>query len=56
VVEEILESHLRCSKLEFLLKWEEYMNGNNSREPEDNCGNAHKAIAGFYCKYPHAPR
>ena len=37
VVEEILDSHLRCNKLEFLVKWEGYMNENNFWEPEDNC-------------------
>jgi len=29
VVEEILDSCLRCNKLEFLVKWEGYMNENN---------------------------
>jgi len=55
VVEEIIDSHLRCNNLEFLVKWEGYMNENNSWEPEDNCGNTHKAIAEFYHKYPQAP-
>ena len=32
------------------------MNENNLWEPEDNCGNMHKAIANFYHKYPQAPR
>jgi len=56
IVEEILDSHLRCNKLDFLVKWEGYTNENNSWEPEDNCKNAHNAIAAFYCKYPQAPR
>jgi len=56
VVEEILDSHLRCNKLEFLVKWEGYMNENNLWEPEDNCKNVHNAIAAFYHKYPQAPR
>jgi len=56
VVEEILDSHLRHNKLEFLVKWEEYMNENNLWEPKDNCRNMHNAIATFYHKYPQALR
>jgi len=56
VVEEILDSCLRHNKLEFLVKWEGYMNENNSWEPEDNCRNACNAIATFYHKYPQVPR
>jgi len=47
VVEEILDSCLRCNKLEFLVKWEGHTNENNSWEPEDNCKNACNAIAIF---------
>jgi len=54
VVEEILDSCLR--QLEFLVKWEGYMNENNLWEPEDSCKNACNAIAAFYCKYPQVPR
>jgi len=56
IVEEILDSCLRCNKLESLVKWEGYTNENNLWEPEDNCKNACNAIAAFYCKYPQAPR
>jgi len=56
VVEEILDSHLRHNKLEFLVKWEGYTGENNLWEPEDNCRNVHNAIATFYHKYPQAPR
>ena len=56
VVEEILDSCLRHNKLEFLVKWEGYMNENNLWEPEDSCKNACNAIAAFYCKYPQVPR
>jgi len=56
VVEEILDSCLRHNKLEFLVKWEGYMNESNLWEPEDNCRNACKAISAFYHKYPQAPR
>jgi len=56
IVEEILDSHLRCNKLEFLVKWEGYTNENNSWEPKDNCKNACNAIAAFYQKYPQVPR
>ena len=36
VVEEILDSHLRCNKLEVLVKWEGYMNqgGTSPRIPD----------------------
>jgi len=56
VMEEILDSHLRHNKLEFLVKWKGYTNENNLWEPEDNCRNVQKAIADFYHKYPQAPR
>jgi len=56
IVEEILDSHLRCNKLEFLVKWEGYTNENNSWEPEDHCKNVCNAIAAFYHKYPQVPR
>jgi len=56
VVKEILDSHLKCNKLEFLVKWEGYTNENNLWEPKDNYKNAHNAIAAFYHKYPQAPR
>ena len=56
VVEEILDSCLRHNKLEFLVKWEGYMNKKNLWESEDNCGKVCKAIADFYHKYFHAPR
>ena len=56
IVEEILDSCLRCNKLEFLVKWEGYTNENNLWEPEDNCKNACNTIATFYHKYPQVPR
>jgi len=56
IVEEILDSHLRCNKLEFLENWEGYMNEKNSWELEDNCKNVCNTIAAFYHKYPQAPR
>jgi len=52
VVEEILDSCLRHNKLEFLVKWEGYTNENNLWEPEDNCSNAHNAVA-CTLLYPH---
>ena len=54
IVEEILDSHLRRNKLEFLIKWEGYTDENNSWEPEDNCRNASRAIKNFYKQYPEA--
>jgi len=42
--------------LEFLVKWEGYINENNLWELEDNCKNVHNTIAAFYHKYPQAPR
>jgi len=56
VVEEILDLCLRCNKLEFLIKWEGYMNENNLWELENNCKNACNTIAAFHHKYPQAPR
>jgi len=53
VVEEILDSHLRCNKLEFLVEWEGYMNENNLWELEDNCRIACNAIAAFYYNISH---
>jgi len=55
-VEEILDSHLRHNKLEFLVKWEGYTNENNLWEPEDNCKNTCNTIAAFYQKCPQVPR
>jgi transposase InsO family protein len=55
-VEQILDSRLRRNKLQFLVKWKGYTNENNSWEPEENCSNAHNAIAKFYGEYPNAPR
>jgi len=55
-VEEILDSHLRHNKLEFLVKWEGYMSENNLWEPKDNCKNVCNTIAAFYQKYPQPPR
>ena len=56
IVGEILDSRLRCNKLEFLVKWEGYTDENNSWEPEANCRNAPRAIRDFYNKYPNAPQ
>jgi len=44
IVEEILDSHLKHNKLEFLVKWEGYTNENNLWEPKDNCKNAHTPL------------
>ena len=56
IVEEILDSCLRCNKLEFLIKWEGYTDENNSWEPENNCRNASRAIKDFYKQYLEALR
>jgi hypothetical protein len=55
-VEEIMDSRLRCHKLEFLVKWKGYTEENNSWEPEYNCACAREAITCFNRKYPNAPR
>ncbi|KAF8221465.1 hypothetical protein L208DRAFT_1531993, partial [Tricholoma matsutake] len=50
-----LDSHLRRNKLEFLIKWKNYTDENNSWEPEENCKRAHNAIAQFFKRNPNAP-
>ena len=45
IVEEILDSHLRHNKLEFLVKWEGYTDENNSWKLEDNCKNVRNVRA-----------
>ena len=55
IVKKILDSPLHHNKLQFLVKWEGYTDGNNSWEPEANSRNFPGAIYNFYNKYPNAP-
>ncbi|KAF8223145.1 hypothetical protein L208DRAFT_1025007, partial [Tricholoma matsutake] len=43
-------------KLEFLIKWKNYRNKNNSWEPKENCKRVHNVIAQFFKCNPNAPR
>ena len=54
-VEEILDSRLKCGKLEFLVKWSDYTDNYNTWEPEANCANFPDIISEFYKKNPSAP-
>ena len=53
IVEEILDSCLRCNKLEFLVKWEGYMNENSLWEPKDNCKNVRCGRVTSPTRQPH---
>jgi len=55
-VEEIMDSQLKCDKLEFVVKWSSYNNDYNTWEPEANCVNCHDIIKEFYKSNPSAPR
>jgi len=55
IVEEILDSCLRCNKLEFLVKWEGYMNENNLWEPEDIFGRRWQWHCTHFYNYPQVP-
>jgi len=54
-VEKIMDSRLKCDKLEFLVKWSGYTNDYNAWEPEANCANSHDIIKEFYKSNPSAP-
>jgi len=56
VVEEILNSHMFCRKLQYLVKWEGYGVENNTWEYWDNLGNAADAVNEFHTRNPAAPR
>ena len=55
-VEEVLDSRLKCGKLEYLVKWSGYTEDHNTWEPEDNCENSRDLIEDFHKKNPSAPR
>ena len=55
-VEEILDSRLKCGKLEYLVKWSGYTNNYNTWEPEANCANSLDIINDFYKKNPSTPQ
>jgi len=54
-VEEIMDSRLKCDKLEFLVKWSGYTNDYNIWEPEANCANSRDIIEEFYKSNPSTP-
>ena len=55
-VEEILDSRLKCGKLEYLVKWSGYTNDYNTWKLEANCANSPEIIKDFYKKNPSAPQ
>ena len=55
-VEEILDSRLKCGKLEYLVKWSGYTDDHNTWEPEANCANSPDIINDFYKKNPSTPQ
>ena len=55
-VEEVLDSRLKCGKLEYLVKWSGYTDDYNTWEPEANCANSPNIISNFYKKNPSAPQ
>ena len=58
-VDKIIDSriHGRWKKLQFLVRWKGYGEGQESWEPEENVvGSSDEAIANFYKAHPSAPR
>jgi hypothetical protein len=55
-VEEILDSRMRRSKLQYLVKWKGYPTEENTWEPEENVKNAASLVALFHKTHPSAPR
>ena len=55
VVEEILNSHIFCRKLQYLVKWEGYGVEHNTWEYWDNIGNAADTVNNFHTRNPGAP-
>ena len=47
-VEDILDSRLKCGKLEYLVKWSGYTDNYNTWKLEANCQNFPKIIENFY--------
>ena len=55
-VEEVLDSHLKWGKLEYLVKWFGYTDDHNTWEPESNLRNSKESINDFHKSNPSAPR
>ena len=58
-VERILDSriHGRWKKLQFLVRWKGYNEGNDTWEPEENVvGRSDDAVRNFYLAHPSAPQ
>src|ERR1700724_3001677 len=55
-VEEVMDSHLKRGKLEYLVKWSGYTDDYNTWEPEANLKNTADAISDFHKLHPSAPR
>ena len=55
-VESILQSRFRGNTLQFLVKWKDYPDCENSWEPEENVANASEEVKAFYKAHSGAPR
>src|SRR5882724_1912113 len=55
-VEEVLAARKRGKGIQYLVKWEDYGDEENTWEPRRNLENAREAIEDFYQKYPTAVR
>jgi len=55
-MEEVLAARKRGKGIQYLVKWEDYGDEENTWEPRRNSKNAHEAIKDFYKKYPTAVR
>jgi len=55
-VEQILDSWLCHSQLQYLVKWQGYTEEHNTWEPPTNLANAQDAIDKFHFLHPAAPR
>jgi len=54
-VDYIIDSHLKCGKLEFLVHWKGYTDEDCMWEPESNLTRSHDGINDFYLLKPNAP-
>ena len=51
-VEEILQSRKRGQGIQYLVKWKDYGNEENTWEPRRNVTNAEELIDNFYQRFP----
>lgn len=53
-VDEVVNSHVFCRQLQYLVRWKGYGVEDNSWEPAANLTNAQAAVTKFHCKFPNA--